>query len=382
MPQNAIYGTQASLGFDFAKAVNYHYDAFPPKNLNYEQLLPSLTAATAALAKYDALLQTLHSSEQLLAPLRRREAVISSRIEGTVATLDEVLKYEAGEGEDDQSYRREVLEVYSYTRAMSAAQRMIGEGLPLSGRLLKNAHQGMMFFGRGADKQPGTFKQDQNFIVDKERKKVLFVPVSADLLANYMHKLEEYMNADGVVPLVKTAITHVEFEALHPFRDGNGRLGRMLITLMLWEQGLISAPHFYVSGCIEQHRDEYIDRLRAVSSDGEWTEWCDFFFRIIETQAVENCNIANAIRDLYEDMKGTFRQITASQWSIIALDFIFSKPIFRNSVFTAQSSIPKQTAHRITSALYENGLLTVAEAASGRRSALYVFEPLMNLTRV
>jgi Fic family protein len=156
----------------------------------------------------------------------------------------------------------------------------------------------------------------------------------------------------------------------------------MLITLMLWNKKLISSPHLYVSGSIEQNRDEYIDRLRAVSSNGEWTEWCEFFFRVIERQAEENTEIANNIRNLYEDMKDRFREITASQWSINALDFVFSRPIFRNSVFTSQSGIPRQTAHRISSALASSGLLAVSQPASGRRSSLYVFEPLLGITRV
>ena len=377
-----IYKLYADL--DFSRAVNYHYGGFPPQHLDYERLAPSLTAATASLARYDTSLRTLHSSELLLAPLRRREAVISSRIEGTIATLDEVLQYEAEEdpGGTEANYRGEVLEVFSYSRAMNHAQNLMAGGLPLSGRLLKTTHSRLLFFGRGAEKQPGLFKTEQNYVVDQGRKSVLFIPAGPESFDEHFRTFEEFMNEAHPIPLLQTALCHVELESLHPFRDGNGRLGRMLITLMLWDKGLIEAPHFYVSGCIEKERDQYIDRLRAVSSDGEWTEWCKFFFHIIERQAEENIEIANSIRNLYEEMKDIFREVTASQWAINALDFIFARPVFRNGVFTSQSGIPRQTAHRISNALATERLLSVVEPASGRRSALYAFEPLLGITRV
>lgn len=374
----------AAFDLDLSEAAIYHYGQFPPTSLDFEKLMPSVASASAALAKYDALLQTLHSSELLLAPLRRREAVISSRIEGTIATLDEILEYEAGdtfEGEEPSETRREVLEVFSYTRAMNYAQKLMTDGLPLSGRLMREAHGRLLFFGRGADKHPGAFKNEQNFVVDGARRKVLFVPVDMENFDAAITAFENYVNGNQHIPLLQTAIAHAEFESIHPFRDGNGRLGRMLITLMLWDKKIIADPHFYISGCIERHRDEYVDRLRRVSEAAEWTEWCAFFLDLIIEQAEENCEIANSIHSLYEEMKEVFRETTGSQWAIHALDFVFSKPIFRNSVFTSQSGIPKQTAHRIANALASAGLLKTVEHASGRRSAMYTFEPLLSITR-
>lgn len=372
--------------FSFKDAVSYHYGKFPPANLNYERLAPSLVTASAALAKYDALLNTLHSSEILLAPLRRREAVISSRIEGTIATLDEILKYEADEREDggpddDSNTRADILEVYSYTRAMNYAQELMTEGLPVSGRLLKQAHSRLLLFGRGASKQPGEFKTEQNYVVDTNKRKIMFVPVDMPRFMESMASFELYVNDDVPIPLLQTAIAHAEFESIHPFKDGNGRLGRMLITLMLWNKRLISAPHFYMSGCIEENKESYIDTLRAVSEHDDWTGWCEFFLELISQQAEENAKIANKIRSLYESMKEVFREVTSSQWSINALDFVFANPVFRHSKFTSASGIQKQTAHRITSALVSAGLLSVLDPASGRRAALYAFEPLLEITR-
>lgn len=374
--------------YSLDQAVTYHYGKFPPRNLDYERLAPSLTEASSALARYDALLNTLHNSELLLAPLRRREAVISSRIEGTVATLDEILKYEADEDDPesthttlDSNHRRDIVEVFSYTRAMNHAQKLMNDGLPISGRLLREAHGRLLLFGRGADKQPGEFKTEQNYVVDSGKKKILFIPVNMENFNKSMKIFEEYVNNEEIIPLLQTAIAHAEFEAIHPFKDGNGRLGRMLITLMLWQRNLISAPHFYISACIERNKDEYIDLLRNVSAKDNWTEWCEFFLNLIILQARENTDIAVSIRSLYEEMKDVFREVTSSQWSIRALDFVFSNPFFRNSRFTASSGIPKPTAHRITAALHQKELLSIVEPASGRRAALYAFEPLLNITR-
>lgn len=175
---------------------------------------------------------------------------------------------------------------------------------------------------------------------------------------------------------------HLEFEALHPFQDGNGRIGRMLITLLLWSSGTISEPHFYVSGYMEEHKDEYIDTMRNVSENNNWEAWCIFFFNAIEKQAIRNLEIAESIKNLYEDMKPVFSDVLSSKWSVNALDYIFTNPIFRNNRFTSKSGIPAPTAARFTRILLDKELLRTLEESSGRRPALYAFEPLLKLVRV
>ena len=283
------------IDYDFNGATKYHHGKFPPDNLDYQALAAPLARAAAAIARYDAVMQSLHNSELLLGPLRKREAVISSRMEGTVATLDEILEFEADEegDQDFAKYRNEIIEVISYSRALSVAQQLISDGLPISSRLIKKAHKTLLAFGRGANLQPGEFKTDQNYVVDKNRKKVLFIPADPQSFDSLFHTLEIYINDPKNEPLLMVTMAHVEFESLHPFKDGNGRLGRMLITLMLWTRGLISAPHFYVSGQFEKSKDEYIDRMRAVSQSNDWTGWCVFFLNAITAQAHENLETAN-----------------------------------------------------------------------------------------
>lgn len=178
---------------------------------------------------------------------------------------------------------------------------------------------------------------------------------------------------------MQLALVHVEFEALHPFEDGNGRLGRMLIPLFLYSRGLLAGPHFYVSAYFEQRRDEYYDRLRAVSASGDWTGWCAFFLTALRTQAVENERKARAILALYEQVKLQVVDATHSQHSIRAVDFLFQTPIFKGPDFTAGAHIPKPTATRILGVLRETGLLHTVREGRGRRPGFFAFTQLLNI---
>jgi Fic family protein len=370
---------------NFEHAVNYHYDMFPPTTLDYAKIVHQLVSATDAIARFDQMLKKMHNSEILLAPLRNQEAVISSRMEGTISTMDEILKYEAdyNEGEDtSSSTRSDVIETVLYQRALKASQQALSDGYPLSEHLIKAAHEKLLSFGRGAAKTPGKYKTEQNYLVDRTKRNVLFTPIAPITLHEGLEKLFAYIQNSTDPVLVKTAVSHVEFEALHPFKDGNGRIGRMLITLMLWVEGVISAPHFYISGYFEKNKDEYIDMMRNVSSSNNWTEWVVFFLKAIEQQAIRNLTIAENISNLYDRMKNEFSEALSSRFSVQALDYVFTNPVFRNNKFTQNSGIPSQTASRFTRVLVEKDLLRILEEPSGRRAALFVFEPLMELVRV
>lgn len=374
-----------ALDYDLTDAISYHHGHFPPKQIDYEKLIPLLSQASAALARYDTKLDRIHNKELLLAPLRNAEAVVSSRIEGTIATLDEILRIQADDNEigadKDRVYRQEAIEVYSYTRAVRHAQSLIENGLPICSRLMREAHSRLMFVGRGVDKTPGQFKRDQNYVADKRTRKILFVPMDDKGLEDGIAKLENYIHDDAIEPLVQTAVMHVEFEALHPFKDGNGRLGRMLVPLNLWQRGVIHTPHFYVSPAIEERREEYVDRLRAVSQHNDWTGWIAFFLEILLRQAELNMAITDKIEALYEETKQKLDEVLRSRWTSIVQGYIFTKGYFRNNSFTSQSGIPSQTAHKISRQLIDSGILTVVEAASGRRPAMLAFMPLLDVVR-
>ncbi len=366
-------------------ATRYHYDKFPPESLNYEAFVPQLLAATDAIARYDQMLKSMHNSEILLAPMRNQEAVVSSRMEGTISTMDEILQYEADYGDETEvntKVRSEVVETILYQRALRSAQQAMESGYPLSISLVKAIHKELLSFGRGAKKSPGELKNEQNYLADKYKKSILFIPISPEKLQDGLDELFKYMQSDRHPVLVRTALAHIEFEALHPFKDGNGRIGRMLITLMMWASNSISAPHFYISSYFEENKDLYIDTMRNVSENGDWDAWCRFFLEAVYQQATRNLEIAEEIRTLYEAMKIEFADLLASKWSVVALDYIFTNPVFRNNRFTQKSGIPAASAARFTRVLLDNGLLTTREEASGRRPAMYSFEPLMQLVRV
>lgn len=369
---------------NFSDAVDYHYDQFPPTKIRMEEIITPLADAATALGRYDQMLKGLHNSEILLAPLRNQEAVVSSRMEGTISTLDEVLRYEADQEDginNPSTYRFEALEVVLYSRAMRIAQEQIQEGQPLSKHLIKSMHKMLLGFGRGAKLSPGEFKTEQNYLADRSKRKILFIPIRPEQLEPSFDAMIEYINHDQSQILLRTAMAHLEFEALHPFKDGNGRVGRMLITLMLWHFDVVSAPHFYVSNYFEDNRDEYIDKMREVSKSGNWTEWIVFFLNAMTTQAMENIEKAEQIHALYDQMKIELREKLSSQWGTTALDFLFSRPIFRNNIFTTRSGIPAPTAHRFTKKLVDEGVLTILEPSAGQRAALYSFEPLLSLVR-
>src|SRR5690606_33604444 len=199
--------------------------------------------ATDALARFDQMLKNLHNNEILLAPLRNQEAVISSRIEGTISTMDEIFQYEADDNGDNINVRTDVIETILYQRALKNAQKALEDGYNLSTSFIKLMHQQLLSLGRGAAKSPGQFKREQNYLADKIKRKIQFIPISPEKLDEGLDNLFDYLKNSKDPALVKTALMHIEFEALHPFQDGNGRIGRMLITLFLWKEGILSQPH-------------------------------------------------------------------------------------------------------------------------------------------
>jgi Fic family protein len=326
------------------------------------------------------------NSELFLAPLRRQDAVSSSRMEGTISTIEEVYRLEAEEdaGAVDpyKEARNDDIETFLYSRALRNAQQALAEGAPLSEHLIRTAHQQLLFVGRGARKRPGSYKVEQNYIGDDRRGKIYYVPIAPEQLAPAMAELVGFMNESEMRPLIRTALTHVEFEALHPFEDGNGRIGRMLITLMLWKLGIISQPNFFVSGYFEAHKDEYIAKMRAVSADGDWTGWIVFFLQAMHAQATVNIQTADNIFTLHGEMRERFREVLNSQFHDQALDFVFASPVFRNDRFVDRSGIPASSARSLSRRLVEAGLLRTIEPAAGRRAALYAFDPLLDLLKI
>lgn len=372
--------------YDLSEAVLYHSGKFPPDHLDAAALLGPLEEAAASLARYDAKMGAMVNSQLLLAPLRNQDAVSSSRMEGTLSTIEELYLLEAevdaGKPNSYQDARNDSVETLLYAVALYKAQQALESGAPLNEHLIRSAHQQLLSYGRGARKRPGSYKIEQNYIGDERRGRISYVPIAPEHLGPAMQRLISFINDSDVRPLLRTALTHVEFEALHPFEDGNGRIGRMLITLMLWKLGILSQPNFFVSGYFETHKDEYIERMRAVSAKGDWTGWVIFFLQAMHAQATQNIETADAIYQLYRDMRIRFRDILSSQFHDQALDFIFANPIFHNNIFVERAGIPATTARIFSKRLSDAGLLRTITPPAGRRAAVYAFDPLLNLIRI
>ncbi|MDD2459814.1 MAG: Fic/DOC family N-terminal domain-containing protein [Kiritimatiellia bacterium] len=364
-------------------AVQYHLDKFPPRKLEWERLIPLIGPANAALARYDGTLLAIPNAAVLLSPLMTQEAVLSSRIEGTQATMGEVLEFEAaGEKASTLSEQKkgDIVEVLNYRKAMRRAQELL-QTLPLCQRVVCEGHQVLLDGVRGQNKAPGAYRRIPNWIgpqgcpIEEAR----YVPISAEKLPDAMGEWEKFIHADAPDKLVQLAILHAEFEALHPFLDGNGRLGRMLVPLFMAYKGLLREPMFYISAFFERNREEYYERLLAVSEHDAWTDWIAFFLKAVREQALENQNKANAIVALYMRYKGQFSELTRSLYSINALDFIFKQPIFKSTDFVTNSGIPRPTAMRISKLLRDKGILLSLQVGKGRREGVYACRELLNI---
>jgi Fic family protein len=244
-------------------------------------------------------------------------------------------------------------------------------------------HGVLMDSVRGAGKTPGDFRVNQNWLgpegcaIDQ----ATFVPPSPLQLADHLEAFERYLAGDDVDALVQVAVVHAQFELLHPFNDGNGRIGRLLISLFLFHKRTLATPMFYLSECLESHRELYYARLRGISQEGDWTSWLEFFLDAIVAQAKANTERVREILDLYGRMKGQISELTRSQHALKVLDSLFDRPIFPWSQFVQRSGIPKQTASRFLRILLDAEILSVMRPAVGRQPAILAFRELLNCAK-
>jgi len=351
----------------------------PIKNLDWQKFQRILGPANRAIARYDGLLQSIPNPAVLLSPLTTQEAVLSSKIEGTQATLEEVLKFEADPNRETEHYQ-DIREIINYRKAMAFAVAELEER-PMSLNLLKRMHSILLDSVRGENKSRGAFRNIQNWIgkpgtaIEEAR----YVPPSPLKLMENLDAYEKYLHAEDDDALVQVAIIHAQFEIIHPFLDGNGRIGRILVPLYLHSKNILHQPMFYISAYLEKHRDEYYDHLKAISDDGNWEEWIQFFLKAIDTQARANTEKARSILNLYEQMKQKVVESTHSQYALQSLDGIFTAPIFSSSEFKRFTGITKASSARILSTLRDEGIISILEEASGRKPAVYIFRELIDI---
>jgi Fic family protein len=361
----------------------YIPDTLPLSDLDYRRLLPLVGQANAALARYDGMLQGIPNPEVMLSPLTTREAVLSSRIEGTQATVDEVLEQEAGLVKTGDKYQ-DIVEISNYRQALFRARAYLEAGqIRLS--FLRDVHRVLMSSVRGQDKSPGEFRKDQNWIGSPgcSMEEATFVPPSPLQLLDHLEAWQRYLATDDLDFLIQTAVMHAQFELIHPFKDGNGRIGRILIPLFLFQKRALSQPMFYLSDYLESHRDVYYARLRAISVDRDWNGWIEFFLTAVTAQATQNAMRVAAIQALYDEMKVAVQAATHSQYAVHLLDAIFSKPVFQTSDLAAKLNkehhVHEKTVPGLLRQLKDANILRELRPGSGRRAATLCFPRLINL---
>lgn len=352
----------------------------PLTNVNFVKLMPIIQKASIALGKYDGFLESLINPSILLAPITTQEAVLSSKIEGTQATLGEVLQHEAGEKYDEEK-TKDIHEVLNYRKALSIAEKYLTER-PLTFSLIKELHSVLLSGVRGKNMTPGKYRTEQNWIgrAGCTMEEARFVPPSPIIMHEYLENLEEFVASDYIDALIQLGVVHAQFEIIHPFNDGNGRLGRMLIPLFLYQKSVLSRPMFYLSEYLEQNREEYYDRLLAITADGDWHGWLEFFLNAIFIQAEHNTEKAKKILYLYRELKEQFQEITHSQFASTALDTFFHSPIISATDFLERSKIENRgTAHTILKKLLAEDIIIPLRQGSGQKSAIYALPRLIEL---
>ena len=266
----------------------YQPDPLPIIDLDYRRLFALVGEANAELARYDGLLQGIPNPAVMLSPLTTREAVLSSKIEGTQATVDEVLEHEAGLEKEGEKYK-DIQDISNYRTALYRASEHLKQ-YPIRLSFVLDLHRILLDSVRGQGKSPGEFRKEQNWIgkFGCTIEEATFVPPSPLQLQDHLEAWQAYLDSDDSDFLLQTAVAHAQFELLHPFKDGNGRIGRILIPLFLFQKQVLSQPMFYLSEYLEANRDEYYQRLGAISAEGDWDGWIAFFLQAITAQAREN----------------------------------------------------------------------------------------------
>lgn len=341
------------------------YSAFVPAKLPPDppivvdsEMQKLLSLADRKLGRLDGITQILPNPELFVAMYVKKEAVLSAQIEGTQASLVDVLNNPSNES-DDRTYN-EVSEVVNYVNAMNWGLENLSR-LPLSLRLIRNIHKILLEDVRGSNKSPGEFRKSQNWIGPQgcTLETATFIPPTVEDMETSMAELEDYMYEDDDVPaLIKIALIHAQFESIHPFLDGNGRMGRLLITFWLCQQEILTQPLLYLSYYFKQNRLEYYDRLMAVRIKGDWENWIKFFLRGVATVSDEATESAKKIIGLQNKYSEVLLQNDKSNNNYtVLLNILFERPIITKKEISELLGVSLPTANTMVDTFCELGIL-------------------------
>jgi len=371
--------------YERASAADESFDAFVPASLPPDpplvidaDLQGCLDRAHVALGRLDSITVFLPDTSTFLHSYVRKEAVLSSQIEGNRSTLDDLLLFEveaaSGVPLDD------VREVSCYVEALEVGMTRLREGFPLSTRLFHEMHGRLLAHGRGAGKAPGEYRRTQNWIGGARPSKAAFIPPPPQRVDELMGALENFLNdfPQRYSPLTKAALAHVQFETIHPYLDGNGRLGRLLVPMIFVREGVLAKPLLYVSLYLKRHRKTYYDLLQSTRLDGDWEEWLRFFGVAVESaarQAVAEVKDLNALGAADRERIRSLGRVASS--CLHVYDAMFARPVSRIGDI---ATLTKQSNNTVVRMLEHLQTLHIVEEVTGyRRNRVYRYPRFLEI---
>ncbi|MDR0942427.1 MAG: Fic family protein [Holosporales bacterium] len=353
----------------------------PIDSIDYCRLPILIGQANREISLYSGMLEAIPNVDVLLAPMTVQEAVSSSKIEGTQASFSEIFKNEAGEKYDSVK-SADAQEVINYKNALLEAEEMFKTRPFIHLNMIKKLHEILLSGVRGENKSRGNFRNIQNYIGPYGCKieDATYVPPEPQNVMSSLDNLEKFINRDDIEPLAQLSQIHAQFELIHPFLDGNGRIGRILIPLFLQQKQYIKRPVFYLSEYFENNRGLYYQKLNRISNNNEWNDWIEFFLEAICRQAKSNSQKVKSMIDLYNSMKQIFTEATKSEFAIKILDALFIKPIIKSVDLIAKTGIiSKRSGRAIVQKLIDAKVIVVYKEHKGPNSSIIAFPGLINL---
>lgn len=350
------------------------------------ELVNALTSAHERLGRLSAIGERVYAREELLSPFIHKEAVNSSEIEGTHVTISDVYLYETRNANDDiddetassSSERLDQQEVSNYVNAVNEGIDALQDDERITTELICSLHETLLSGTRGQDKYPGQLRTIQAIISKEGRDSIRFVPSPPSNVSYDMQNLEQFMNLESpYTDLIDIGLIHYQFETIHPFHDGNGRMGRLLIMLLMSDRDILPEPYLYPSSYFNRYRDEYIDHLLAVSQHGEWEPWLQFFVHGIEDMADEAYRRGSELLDLRDTYQETYQGGASSVFKLTMM--LFSEPIITVSQASDRIGSTYQTTNRAVDQLVSDGVLN--EITGNKRNREFMAEEILEIVK-
>ncbi len=368
------YITQKISGEPYKAYIPPKLPLNPPIDLAV--LYPHLEKATQALAELNGISKTIPNTALFIYMYVRKEALLSSQIEGTQSSFSDLMLFEHNQKTDVSL--EDVEEVSNYVKAINYGLDRLRDDFPLSLRLLKEIHRILLSGGRGSGKLPGEFRRSQNWIGGTRPGNAFFVPPPVDYLADYLGNLERFLHDENVPVLIKAGIAHVQFETIHPFLDGNGRLGRLLITLLLCTNGMLDEPILYLSLYLKKNRHTYYALLQEVRQSGTWETWLEFFLIGIYQSAKQAIQTAETINDLFIKDLEKISRLGRSRFSCEQiLEYMKHLPQVTTPLLAKELQMTAPTARAALNHMQSIGILE--EISNKKRDRIYIYRQYLDV---